>query len=145
MPFPNALHNPDLHLHHHVEIVFLWHPFSLDAYRSSALSQSLETLGDAWRDTGRRPHSIPTVDGSRPRKLIPSGSPLPYLSVVQQHSHWRQRWFEGHPMKQKSRQLLLSTFTQSLSSAPGDSTFWNRHGRQIQFVLEQQRGESGWE
>lgn len=145
MPFPNALHNPDLHLQHHVQIVFLWHAFSLEAYRSSALWQCVRVRDTLGEPRGRGPRSIPTVDGSSPRKLILSGSPLLCLSVVQQHSDWRQRWFEGRPMKQKSRKLLLSTFTRSLSSAPGDSTFWNRHGRQIQFVLEQQRGESGWE
>uniref|UniRef100_A0A8C2FVX4 Hyperpolarization activated cyclic nucleotide-gated potassium channel 1 n=1 Tax=Cyprinus carpio TaxID=7962 RepID=A0A8C2FVX4_CYPCA len=49
MPFPNALHNPDLHLQHHVQIVFLWHAFSLEAYRSSALWQCVrvrDTLGE---------------------------------------------------------------------------------------------------
>lgn len=95
---------------------------------------------------GRRPALNPDSRWQQPKKPDPVGFiTTQSLSVVQQHSHRRQRWFERRQMKQKRRQLLFSSFTRRLCSAPGDSTFWNHHGRQIQFILKQQGGESGWE
>lgn len=73
---------------------------------------------------GRRPALNPDSRWQQPKKPDPVGFiTTPSLSVVQQHSHRRQRRFERRQMKQKRRQLLLSSFTRSLCSAPGDSTF----------------------
>lgn len=69
MPFPNALHNPDLHLQHHVQIVFLWHPFSLEAHPRRQRSASATRL----ERNGTRAALNPNGRWQQPKKADPVG------------------------------------------------------------------------